>query len=348
MSKTKFFMTAAILATTSIATAAGACPCPDGPVSQEALAPVVQTADLATTTYQTSPTYQAAPTYQTQQSYQTQSVVAAPVQIESVPVTRENFSQAVTQQTPEFVQTAQTQSYGSGSKDTASASSPAAAYEALLGRRISKGAGDLNLFDYAGTKSSGDDKIVRAYIAHLTAQNPDTLSPAEATAYWSNLYNAETVRLIIDNYPVKSIRKIGGGLSGPWKKNTLVVNGQDISLNDIEHEILRKKYASPYIHYMVNCASIGCPNLSNKLWKASTLEADQKAAADAYINSPRGVTIKGNKLELSSIFKWFKGDFGGKAGLLPHIRKHAGPELAAAIDGGAKIGGYAYNWNLNE
>jgi len=334
MSKTKFLMTAAIFAVSSVATAAQACPCPEGPMPQEVLAPVIQTADLAV---EAAPVYQAAPVIAT-------PVVAAPVTTYTAPVTTENFNQVVTQQTPEFVQTAQAPTYGSGTPDV---SGPAAAYEALLGRRISKGAGDLNLFDYAGTKSSGDDRIVREYIAHLTAQNPDTMSPAEATAYWSNLYNAETVRLIIDNYPVKSIRKIGG-FSGPWKKTTVVVNGKEISLNDIEHEILRKKYPSPYIHYMVNCASIGCPNLSNKLWKASTLEADQKAAADAYINSPRGVAITGNKLELSSIFKWFKEDFGGTAGLLPHIRKHAGPELAAAIDGGAKIGGYAYDWNLNE
>jgi len=236
---------------------------------------------------------------------------------------------------------------GTQDKVETKASGPAAAYEALLGKRISKGAGDLNLFDYAGTKSSGDDQIIRDYVAYLSAQNPDTMGAAEATAYWANLYNAETLRVIIDNYPVKSIRKIGG-FSGPWKKNTLVINGEDVSLNDVEHEILRKKYASPYIHYMVNCASIGCPNLSTTLWKADTLEADQIAAAEAYVNSPRGVAIDGNKLELSSIYKWFKEDFGGKDGLLPHIRKHAGPELAAAIDGGAKIDGYEYDWSLNE
>lgn len=327
MLKTKLIMTAAILAASTAAVAAQACPCPDQPMPQEVLAPVVQTAELEAFV---APTYQPSPV----------TVQAVQPEIQSQPI-------AVQEQIAP-VQTAQAPAYGSGTKDAPVASSPAAAYEALLGRRISKGAGDLNLFDYAGTKSSGDDKIVRDYIAYLSAQNPDTMTPAEATAYWSNLYNAETVRLIIDNYPVKSIRKIGNGFTGPWKKNTLVVNGKDISLNDVEHEILRKQFASPYIHYMVNCASIGCPNLSTKLWKADTLEADQIAAAEAYINSPRGVAIKGDKLELSSIYKWFKGDFGGKEGLLPHIRKHAGPELAAAIDNGAQIDGYEYDWSLNE
>ena len=329
MTKSKFFMTSAILAISAVAANANACPCPDRPMPQEVLAPVVQTAELTASTQVVSPITAPSITAPTQQ--------AAPVQTETIsePVISE----------PAIVQTAQ--AYGSGTKDVVKAAGPAAAYEALLGRRITKGAGDLNLFDYAGTKSSGDDRIVREYIAYLSAQNPDTMSPAEATAYWANLYNAETVRLIIDNYPVKSIRKIGGFL-GPWKKDTLVINGRDTSLDHIEHGILRKQFPSPYIHYMVNCASIGCPNLSTKLWKAETLEADQIAAAEAYINSPRGVAIKGNKLELSSIYKWFKDDFGGKSGLLPHIRKHAGPQLASAIDNGASIGGYEYDWSLNE
>ena len=321
MLKTKFIMTGAILTASMAVVTAHALPCPDQPIAQEVLAPVVQTASLQAPAVPV--TTQAAPPLQAQNN-------EAPIQIVQT-------------------QSQSSQSYGSDSYSSATPdAAPAAAYEDLLGRRISKGAGDLNLFDYAGTKSSGDDKIVRDYIAYLSAQNPDTMPPAEATAYWANLYNAETVRLIIDNYPVKSIRKIGNGFTGPWKKNTLVINGQDTSLDHIEHGILRKQFPSPYIHYMVNCASIGCPNLSTKLWKADTLEADQIAAAEAYINSPRGVAIKGNKLELSSIYKWFKDDFGGKAGLLPHIRQHAGPELAAAIDNGASIGGYEYDWSLNE
>ncbi|MEP1229881.1 MAG: DUF547 domain-containing protein [Litorimonas sp.] len=325
MIKSKLFITSAIVAMSAVAANASACPCPDKPMPQNVLAPVIQTAELAVTPV-------------TQKITQPAPALAAPVIANST---------AAVQNEPAVVQLAQASEYGSGTTDTI-ADTPAAAYENLLGRRISKGAGDLNLFDYAGTKSSGEDKIVRDYIAYLSAQNPDAMNAAEATAYWANLYNAETVRLIIDNYPVKSIRKIGNGFTGPWKKNTLVVNGKDTSLDHIEHGILRKQFPSPYVHYMVNCASIGCPNLSTKLWKAETLEADQFAAAEAYINSPRGVAIQGNKLEISSIYKWFKDDFGGKSGLLPHFRKHARPELASVIDNGAKIDGYEYNWSLNE
>jgi hypothetical protein len=103
------------------------------------------------------------------------------------------------------------------------------------------------------------------------------------------------------------------------------------------------------VHYMVNCASIGCPNLLDKIWVGETLDADREQAARDFINSPRGVAIDGNKLELSSIYNWFKEDFGGsKSTTLEHVRQFANPDLLAALDAGAKIDGYDYDWKLNE
>jgi len=230
--------------------------------------------------------------------------------------------------------------------------SPAANYEAILQRRISRGSGGLNLFDYAGAKAAGEGRAIKAYTDYLAAQNPDTFSQNDQIAYWANLYNALTVNLILDNYPVKSIRKIKAGAlsNGPWKRDEVTVNGKVLSLNDIEHEILRKRYPNPaMVHYMVNCASIGCPNLPSKLWVGATLDADRTAAAREFINSPRGVEIKGKGLKASSIYNWFKEDFGGsKSATLNHFRQFAGPELRAALDAGAKINGYGYNWDLNE
>ena len=230
--------------------------------------------------------------------------------------------------------------------------SPAANYEAILQRRISRGSGGLNLFDYAGAKAAGEGRAIKAYTDYLAAQNPDTFSQNDQIAYWANLYNALTVSLILDNYPVKSIRKIKAGAlsNGPWKRDEVTVNGKVLSLNDIEHEILRKRYPNPaMVHYMVNCASIGCPNLPSKLWVGATLDADRTAAAREFINSPRGVEIKGKGLKASSIYNWFKEDFGGsKSATLNHFRQFAGPELRAALDAGAKINGYGYNWDLNE
>jgi len=228
----------------------------------------------------------------------------------------------------------------------------AAAYANILQTRITRGAGGLNKFDYAGAHRAGDLRQITAYTDYLQSQNPDAMGQNDQIAYWANLYNALTLKVVLENYPVKSIRKIKSGAlsAGPWGRDAAVVNGKTLTLNDIEHEILRKKYPNPsFVHYMVNCASIGCPNLSNKLWSGATLEQDRIQAARDFVNSPRGVAINGNKLKLSSIYKWFDKDFGGsKTETLKHLRQFAGPELAAAIDNGAKIDGYDYNWSLNQ
>lgn len=227
-----------------------------------------------------------------------------------------------------------------------------AAYTDLLQRRISRGEDGLNLFDYAAADKAGELTQITAYTDYLQTLNPDDMPENDQIAYWANLYNALTLKVVLEEYPVDSIRDIKSGLFsiGPWGRDVAVVNGETLTLNNIEHDILRKNYANPaYVHYMVNCASIGCPNLSDKLWSGETLEADRKQAASDFINSPRGARIDGDELELSSIYKWFKEDFGdSKSETLKHLRKHAGPELAAAIDAGAKIDGYDYDWSLNK
>ena len=99
---------------------------------------------------------------------------------------------------------------------------------------------------------------------------------------------------------------------------------------------------------MVNCASVGCPNLLDTAWEADTLKAGRIKAAKAYINSPRGAGVKGDKLTVSSIYDWFEEDFGGnKEGVLKHLQEHATGELAAANKAGAIITNYDYDWSLN-
>ena len=253
---------------------------------------------------------------------------------------------------PQFVESVEPQIIKTAEAAAPATNDAVANYIAVLERRISRGQDSLNLFDYAGAKAAGEMKVIKAYTDYLASQNPDSLSEADQIAYWANLYNALTVNLILENYPVKSIRKIKAGAfsTGPWKRDEVTVNGKVLSLNDIEHEILRKRYPNPaLVHYMVNCASIGCPNLQPKLWTGATLDADRDAAAREFINSSRGVAINGNKLKVSSIFNWFKEDFGGsKSEALKHFRQYAGPELLSALDSGAKIDDYGYNWDLNE
>ena len=122
-----------------------------------------------------------------------------------------------------------------------------------------------------------------------------------------------------------------------------------MSLNDVEHETLRKNWKEPRIHYAVNCASIGCPNLKATPWTAQTLEADMQQAAIDYINHPRGFRVENGKVRASKIFDWYKQDFGGdKAGILAHARQYARGDLKTALDSASTINGFDYDWDLNE
>ena len=211
--------------------------------------------------------------------------------------------------------------------------------------------GDINLIRYSAV--TAEDKIsLDRYIAELSKFGPPSGSDEEIMAYWFNLYNAETISVILDNYPVKSIREIGGSFvsKGPWGDKSLTVAGQKMSLNNIEHDTVRAQYDEPRVHYAFNCASISCPNIKLSAWEAETFEADLSAAATAYIDSDRGVAVddKG-RLTVSSIFKWYKGDFGGnEAGVLTHLENYATGDTKAAIGAAGKVKKYDYDWDLNE
>jgi hypothetical protein len=123
-----------------------------------------------------------------------------------------------------------------------------------------------------------------------------------------------------------------------------------MSLDDIEHETMRPTFRDPRVHYAVNCASIGCPNLPPRAWRAATLERELDAAAAAFVNHPRGVTVlPDGRLRVSSIYAWFREDFGGsEAGVVAHLRRHAAPPLAARLGERTAIAEDAYDWALND
>ena len=223
------------------------------------------------------------------------------------------------------------------------------AWGGFLSRYVRPGASGVNLVNYAGV-SAADKQGLKAYIAALEATQPASLSRDAAMAYWINLYNAKTVDIILDNYPVQSIRKIGGFFSGgPWDDKVVTVDGRALSLNDIEHGILRPIWNDPRIHYAVNCASIGCPNLVTQPFTAATLNGMLDAAARDYINHPRGAEVQNGRLVVSSIFEWYQVDFGGSdAGVIAHMRQYASGPLAGALAGVTSISDDRYDWNLNE
>ena len=221
-------------------------------------------------------------------------------------------------------------------------------YANFLGKYVSDTDG-INFVAY-GKVTEADHAKLKTYIAALEAQGAEGLSDDEIKAFWFNLYNAKTIDVIVDNYPLKSIRSLGALNRGPWDKKLLNVKGKGaMSLNDIEHGTLRAMYKEPRIHYAVNCASYGCPNLKATVWTAENLEADLTAAAIGYVNHPRGVRVEGGKVIASKIFNWYKVDFGdSQAGMLDHFRKYARGDLATQLQGKTKISSFEYNWNLNE
>lgn len=210
-------------------------------------------------------------------------------------------------------------------------------------------ASGVNRFRYADV-SAADRETLRSYIESLEATAVSQLNRDEQYAYWFNFYNALTVELIIDNYPVDSIRDIGGLFSGgPFDRKLATLEGEEISLNDIEHRILRPIWKDPRIHYGVNCASIGCPNLLPEPFTGESVDRQLQQAAGEYINHPRGVSVGRRRLTLSSIYDWFQVDFGGDIeGVLAHLRDHAGQKLQQELRSSPDNVKFEYDWSLNE
>jgi hypothetical protein len=209
-----------------------------------------------------------------------------------------------------------------------------------------------NRVDYAAVKPA-DKTALDGYLAGLQAVIVSKLSRAEQLPYWINLYNALTVKVILDHWPVSSIRDIdiSPGLfsDGPWGKKLVSVEGEMLALDDIEHRILRPIWKDARIHYAVNCASIGCPDLAPEPYRADTADAMLSAAAQTYVNSPRGLRIDADgRLIASKIYDWFIDDFGGdEAGVLRHVRRYAAPALSARLAGRTGIDDHAYDWRIN-
>ena len=208
----------------------------------------------------------------------------------------------------------------------------------------------VNRVPYADV-SSADRQALQDYLDRLQAVEVSGLNRDEQIAYWINLYNAATVDLILDNYPVDSIRDLGEGIfsNGPWDDELLTVEGEALTLNDVEHRIVRPIWRDARIHYVVNCASIGCPNLQPVALTAENWDRVFADAAVQYITHPRGVRFDGRRLVLSSIYDWYVADFGGDlAGVKEHVADYLDAATAERLmDHDGRVS-YEYDWTLNE
>ncbi len=185
-----------------------------------------------------------------------------------------------------------------------------------------------------------DQGALDAYLEKL-ASNPlqDHWTRNEKMAYWINAYNAFTIKLIVDNYPLKSITSLDGGK--PWDRKWIVLGDKTYSLNQIENDILRPQFKEPGIHFAVNCAAMSCPPLLNRAWTADNLTANFKKQAIAFINNPAYNQLSTKAVKLSKIFDWYKADFGD---LIAYLNRYADNEIKAD----AKVSFLEYDWELNE
>ena len=225
------------------------------------------------------------------------------------------------------------------------------AFDAVLAAHVRPDAQGYNRVDYRRLKAVGHAAL-KSYIETLEAARPSTFSAADAHAYWINLYNAKTLDVVLERYPVTSIKKInlgGGGLfgSGPWSKKLMIVEGVALSLDDVEHAIVRPLFGDPMSHYGLNCASYSCPNLAIAAFTGGNIGDLLEQNAGDYVNHRRGVAVGNGRITSSKIYSWYAGDFGGRRRLKSHWRRFAAPDHAAAI-GAASVGRFVYDWSLND
>lgn len=204
-----------------------------------------------------------------------------------------------------------------------------------------------NVF-YKGFKDDGLE--FQQYLDLLSANhpNPSTWTKDEQLAYWINAYNAFTVKLIIDNYPVESIKDIKRGIvfvNTVWDIDFIKIGGQLYSLNNIEHGIIRKKFNDPRIHFAVNCASFSCPSLRNEAYTAKHLDVQLDQQSRKFLANTDKNKISTSEIKISKIFSWYGGDFkkAGYTGVFDFIQKHTELDLDKDI----KKSYLDYDWRLN-
>ncbi|MEM9648459.1 MAG: DUF547 domain-containing protein [Bacteroidota bacterium] len=221
---------------------------------------------------------------------------------------------------------------------TSYSENPAYPNHTVWGNLLGQYVDDQGNVNYQGFKESTVE--LDTYLKDLSEHIPDTSwERNEELAFYINLYNAATVKLILDHYPVSSIKEI----PSRWKKKWITLGKDLVSLNYIEHEVLRKM-EEPRIHFAINCASYSCPKLLNVAFTAQSMERLLTKTAVDFVNDKTRNSFSGREAQLSKIFKWYKGDFTEQKSLLEYINTY----LDNPVSKKAKIEYLDYDWSLNE
>ena len=215
-------------------------------------------------------------------------------------------------------------------------------YAELLRDHVKEG-----VVDYQGFKR--DEVKLNRYLAVLANVDTKTLSPNEQFAFYVNAYNAWTIKLILSEYPgIASIKDIGGFFSSPWKKEIALIDGKKLTLDNIEHDILRPRFKDPRIHFAVNCASKSCPPLMGKPYRGDVLDQQLNRMTEAFINDPKRNRLDGETLYVSRIFKWYPEDFNDD--IVGFFLKYARGERLKKLkekQPEIDVGYLDYDWSLN-
>ena len=208
-------------------------------------------------------------------------------------------------------------------------------YNKFLSTYVSE-KGNVN-YDKIKTNKSELDAIIKQF---EKTQPNEKWSRDEKLAYYINAYNIYTLKIVTDNYPLKSIKNI----PNVWDKKFILLNKDKISLGDIEHKILRKMN-EPRIHFAINCASFSCPNLLNEAYMPKTLDNQLEEAAKSFVNDKTKNNITASEIKISEIFNWFGGDFKTKnTSVVDFINIYS----IIKIDKKARVKYLNYNWSLNK
>ena len=196
-----------------------------------------------------------------------------------------------------------------------------------------------------------DRKILKAYLSRLEENppNPEKWSKEEQLAYWINLYNAFTIELVLEHYPVSSIKDIGSKIqipfvNSPWDINFISIKGEKFDLNNIEHNIIREEFQEPRIHFALVCAAISCPKLQQEAYTAEKLDAQLSDQAKAFLANPSKNKFGRNEVVISNLFSWYEGDFTKNGSLIEFLNRYAPEKTAPDAD----VKYMDYNWSLNE
>lgn len=193
-----------------------------------------------------------------------------------------------------------------------------------------------------------DSIQLNEYLEKLSNNPPrPTWTVNESKAYWINAYNAFTIQLILRNYPIRSIKDIGSRIpfiNSTWDIPFITIGSELLSLNTIEHLILRKTYKDPRIHMALVCASRSCPALKNGAYSAGSLDLQLDEQCYKFLMDPGRNKIQTSELKISQLFKWYSSDFKKRGGIIPFINKYS----EVKIQKNAQIDYLEYDWSLNE